>query len=423
MEGVFVMDKKKSEEYHFVKEQIKKMPANRKKQGATLGWVILLAVVFGIVAALVFCVMRPVFDACFSNQNQQVSLSGDEAVEEQEEPEPEPVYITETQQMELKDYQILQNKMYEVGKEANKSVVSVIGIKNKLDWFELEYESHGLGTGIIIADTSQKFMIVTEKKLIADANQIKVTFYNDETADAQLVAYDGNTGIAVLSVEKTLLTPETRERVAAAELGSSSVLSQGTMVIAIGSPLGDAFSILTGNVTSTGYEVSTADANYKVISTDISAVENGSGALINLDGKVVGLIMQGFSRQGGQNTVTALGISEIRDLVENLSNGNTPVYLGLEIDTVTEEISKEYNLPKGVYIKDVCVDSPAMEAGLQKGDVITKIGEENIMTEDAYESYLRDAREGQTVRVTVERMGSDGEYQEVVCQATLGVLN
>lgn len=419
----FVMDKKKQEEYHFVKEKIKKMPADKKSMGARIGWAVLLAAIFGVVAALVFSVVHPIFDKCFSSQNEQVSLSEEENLSAEPEPEPEQVYITETQHMELRDYQVLQNKLYAVGKEANKSVVSVTGIKNMQDWFESDYEAKGWGSGIIIADTSQSFLIVTEKKLIADANEIQVTFYDDATASAQLLAYDGDTGIAVLNVDKGQLSEDTKARAAAADLGNSSMVTQGAMVIAIGSPLGDAFSILTGNVTATGHEVTAADGNYRVISTDISATEDGSGALINLDGKVVGLIMQSYSKQGHQNTVTALGITEIRDMVEKLSNGSTPAYLGLEISTVTKSISEEYNLPEGVYIKNVRLDSPAMEAGIQTGDVIVKIGGTDIQTGEQYETYIGNAKKGQIARITVKRMGADGIYQEVVCEATLGVLN
>lgn len=418
------MDKKKQEEYHFVKEKIKKMPPDKRKQGVRVGWVILLAAIFGVVAALVFSLMHPVFDDWFANRNEKVSFSEEEEDElsAEAEPEPEQVYITETQQMELKDYQVLQNKLYAVGKEANKSVVSVTGIKNMQDWFESDYEAKGWGSGIIIADTNQAFLIVTEKKLIADATEIQVTFYDDTTAAAQLQAYDGDTGIAVLNVDKEQLPEETKERVAAAELGNSSMVTQGTIVIAIGSPLGDAFSILTGNVTATGHEVTAADGNYEVISTDINATEDGSGALINLDGKVVGLIMQSYSKQGHQNTVTALGITEIKSMVEKLSNGSTPAYLGLEISTVTKAISQEYGLPEGVYIKNVRVDSPAMEAGVQTGDIIVKIGGTDILTEEQYEAYLENAKKGQLARITVKRMGADGSYQDVVCEATLGVL-
>ena len=93
------MDKKKQEEYHFVKEHIKKIPPDRKRRRMSLGWTILLAAVFGIVAALVFCAVKPAIEKLFQSPNEQVVLSGDETKEA--DTTDEPVYITETQQMDL----------------------------------------------------------------------------------------------------------------------------------------------------------------------------------------------------------------------------------------------------------------------------------------------------------------------------------
>ena len=237
-----------------------------------------------------------------------------------------------------------------------------------------------------------------------------------------MLAWDENTGIAVLQVEKKNLSEQTADRVAAATLGNSSTLSQGTIVIAIGSPLGEAFSILTGNVTSSSHEVSTVDANYKVISTDINASEAGSGALINLKGEVVGLMLQSYSKRESQSTVTAIGISDIGKLLEKMSNGEFPAYLGLEVSTVTTEIAKENQLPKGVYIKQVLSDSPAMQAGLQMGDVLTKIGGTEIQTAQQYEDYMLNAKDGQQSTVTVKRMGADGKYQDLSFKVVFGTL-
>ena len=168
------MDKKKQEEYHFVKEHIKKIPPDRKKRRMSLGWTILLAAVFGVVAALVFCAVKPAIERLFQSENEQVVLSSDETKEA--DTADEPVYITETQQMDLNDYQILQNKLYAVGREANKSVVSVKGIGQTTDWFDTEHVMENQGSGIILADTNGRYLIATERKLIAEANQIEVSF-------------------------------------------------------------------------------------------------------------------------------------------------------------------------------------------------------------------------------------------------------
>jgi len=424
MERCFAVDKKKQEEYHFVKEQIKKIPPDRKKMRSHLVWTIVLAAVFGVVAALVFCLVRPVIENLANQKDNTVVISGqDETTDDtQATDDTEPVYITETQQMEPEDYQILQNKLYAIGRAANKSVVSVKAIGETTDWFEDAYQTESQGTGIIVADTSDTYLVLTEKKVIADASQVDVTFYDDSIASATMQAYDENTGIAVLRVEKKELSEDTINRVAAATLGNSSALSQGTIVIAIGSPLGEPFSILTGNVTSSSHEVSTVDANYKVISTDINASEAGSGALINLKGEVVGLMLQSYSKRDAQSTVTAIGISDIGKLLEKMSNGESPAYLGLEVSTVTTEIAKENQLPKGVYIKQVLSDSPAMQAGLQMGDVLTKIGSTEIQTAQQYEDYILNAKDGQQSTVTVKRMGADGKYQDLSFKVVFGTL-
>ena len=258
--------------------------------------------------------------------------------------------------------------------------------------------------------------------MISDASQVEVTFYNNDTASAVLQAYDENTGIAMLCVEKRQLSADTTDQVAAATLSSFSALSQGTIVIAIGSPLGEPFSILTGNVTSSSYEVSTVDANYKVISTDINASDAGSGALINLKGEVVGLMLQSYSTREAQSTVTAISISQISKLLEKMSNGESPAYLGLEICTVTAEIAKSNELPKGIYIKQVSPDSPAMQAGIQVGDVLTKIDSKEILTAEQYEDCILNAKDGQQSTVTVKRMGADGKYQDLRFKVVFGTL-
>ena len=99
---------------------------------------------------------------------------------------------------------------------------------------------------------------------------------------------------------------------------------------------------------------STVDANYKVISTDINASDAGSGALINLKGEVVGLMLQSYSTREAQSTMTAISISQISKLLEKMSNGESPAYLGLEICTVTAEIAKSNELPKA-YISNRCL--------------------------------------------------------------------
>lgn len=175
--------------------------------------------------------------------------------------------------------------------------------------------------------------------------------------------YDGNTGIAVLSVPKEQVDTDTMNAISVAKLGNSLTTMQGTMVIAVGSPLGTNYSILTGNITSTNNVISTIDNNYTVFTTDIVGSSSGSGVIINVNGEVIGLVMQDYGNEEDQTTLTAISISELKQLIEKLSNNQDIPYIGLELTTVSAATAKEYDIPKGAYIKDVKMDSPHWRRG------------------------------------------------------------
>ena len=274
---------------------------------------------------------------------------------------------------------------------------------------------------IIIADSGQELLILTERKVISDAQEVYVTFINDVTVEASMKHYDGNTGIAVLSVPRSEVDEDTMNAISVAKLGNSLTTMQGTMVIAVGSPLGTNYSILTGNITSTNNVISTIDNNYTVFTTDIVGSSSGSGVIINVNGEVIGLVMQDYGNEEDQTTLTALSISELKQLIEKLSNNQDIPYIGLGLTTVSAATAKEYDIPKGAYIKEVKMDSPALAAGLQSGDVITEMDGEAVYTVDSYESKLLALKPGDEVEIVVQRQGAE-KYEEITCTVQVGVL-
>lgn len=112
-------------------------------------------------------------------------------------------------------------------KEANKSIVTVTGVKSDTDWFNNPYESKGQASGIIVAENSRELLVLTERKAIADAQEIYVTFINDVSVKAEMKKYDGNTGIAVLSVKTSELTESTKNAITVAVLGNSLTVTRG----------------------------------------------------------------------------------------------------------------------------------------------------------------------------------------------------
>lgn len=430
------------ESFSFINEKIKEKPLNKKRIVFRAVFCVAMAVVFGVVAALVFTLVQPRFEELlYPKEPPLVSIPRDDILETEQTEETETM-IPETETEEAKepetelaqepaeqpvktfepeDYQALQNKLYAVGKEANRAIVTVTGVKSDTDWFQNPYESKGQASGLIVARNGGELLILTERKVIADVEEIYVTFINEVTVAASMKKYDGNTGIAILSVPVAQITQGTLNAIQIANLGNSLATTQGTLAIAIGSPLGTNYSILTGTITSATNSICTIDNNYTVFTTDIVGSSNGSGVLVNVAGEVIGLVMQGYSSAGDANTLTAISISELKAIIEMLSNGKDVPYLGLELTTVTNDIAKEYDMPKGVYIKEVKMDSPAMAAGLQSGDVLTKMDGDSIFTVDGYENRLLELAPGDTVKITFERQGTDG-YTEIDCEVEVSVL-
>lgn len=428
------MQDKDQQKFAFINEKIKEKPINKKRMAIQAGFVFAMAILFGLVASFVFTYTQPKLEQMmYPKEDPHISIPQDEPTEETEETEtsePEidaegeaeaPSVTVESWEPNLEDYQTLQNQMYAIGREANKFIVTVTGIKSDTDWFNNPYESKGQASGIIIANNGVELLILTEKKVIADAKDVYVTFADEETVQASVKKYDGNTGITVLSVPVSEIKDSTLSAISVAVLGNSLLVTQGTLVIAVGSPLGTNYSILSGNITSTNNTISTIDVNYNVFTTDIIGSSSGSGALINLKGEVIGLVMQDYSSAGDEGTLTAVAISDLKALIEKLSNDQDIPYLGLNVTTVTSYIAQEYDIPKGVYIKKVLMDSPAMAAGLQSGDVITAIDGDAVYSEDGYASKVLSLKPEDTVKVTISRQGNNG-YATIVCDVDVSVL-
>ena len=421
---IVVMSDKQQPKNAFVREQIKDKPKNYKRMWVRLGESAACGGVFALAVCLVLLFMIPVLRQeegsvpdTGAQDSQQASVEeteqGSEEKEETQTPE-------ERQPMTLDDYQQIQTELYAIGNTANKSIVTITGVVSDTDWFNNSYEREGQGCGTIIGESGGKLWILTEKKTIKDAAKIKVTFVNDAVAEAKLVRYDGNTGLAALTVDLEDLETSTQNAITVMKTAGSNTIHKGSIVIALGSPLGTNYSILTGTITATNNEISTPDNNYSVYTTDIVASENGSGVLINMDGELVGVVMQSYSAASA-NTLTAVEISELMPVIDLLFADKEVPYFGVHISTVTQHIAQKYDIPKGVYIKKVEMDSPAMDAGLQSGDVIRSVAGQEVASAEQFREVLLQLTPKETYSVTVMREGTKG-YKKITCELKAGVL-
>ena len=230
---------------------------------------------------------------------------------------------------------------------------------------------------------------------------------------------DTNTGFVILKIPKSGISAKTQESIAIAPLGESYTVDQGEPVLAIGSPMGYSDSVGYGIVTSTCNTVAKTDAEYSFLTTDIAGSSLGSGVLLNLEGEVIGLIAQSFAREDTQNLVTGLGVSEVKEMIQILSDETKDiVYLGITGKSITQDISVKKGIPIGVFVEQVEVDSPAMQVGIQNGDVIIELNGEKIETVKGYQQQLKSCKAGETIKVKAMRQGTEG-YVEVDFDVTL----
>ena len=410
----------------FIREKIKEKPINKRRIAMKMGIAALCGVTFAVTACLILLIASPLIKSSWNDNSSQVGTSTEDDTEKLEvsegtEENENAVIIPPDFNLSINDYQTLQDELYRIGNDVNKSIVVVTKMENENDWMTNDFATEGQSAGIIISQDSNYLYILTERKNILEAAHIRVSFVDGTGAAGTMLKYDANTGLAVLTVEKRQLKTATKNAISVAKFVGTNHVSNGSIVMALGSPLGTNYSILTGNITSTENRVITQDKNYAVFTTDIIGNKNGSGVLVNTNGEVVGIVMQSFLESQDTSTLTAVAYTEVKTLVDKLRNGKDVPYVGLYIATVTEDISKDYDIPKGVYIREVAMDSPAMKAGLQSGDVITKINGYSILTDVAFSDKIGQLIPGTTCEISVKRQNGDA-YYDVTCEVTIGVL-
>ena len=414
--------------YSFIREIVKKKPLDKLGLLRKILSLAGAAVLAGVVASFVFVWMVPVAERMVNGDSSRVSFPEDEeetstssqSVIDSSQPAQETPMPASQPEIGLEEYRQLYKDMLAVAEKPKRALVTVVGISSEMDYFNQNYENQKQISGLLAADNGQDLFILTEYRVVENVERIQVTFYDGSTVDAIYQRHDANTGLTILKVGLSELEDSTREGIELAPLGSSYGVTQGEPVMAIGSPMGYSDSVAYGVITSVTNKISTLDTEYNLLTTDINGSGEGSGVLINLDGEIIGIIAQSYSTED-KDIITALAVSQIKDLIESLSNDEARPYIGIKGQDVTAQISHRTGIPKGVLVTAVQADSPAMLAGMKEYDVVVKIGEDEISSFRQYRDRLDQLTPGQTVILTAMRRGAEG-YAEVEFEVTVGEI-
>ncbi len=269
------------------------------------------------------------------------------------------------------------------------------------------------GSGFIISSDGY---ILTNNHVVEDADEIVVALSDRREREAELIGADPASDLALLKIDASDLPT--------VKLGSSEKLKVGEWVVAIGSPFGFELSVTAGIVSAKGRSLPDENGNYvPFIQTDVAINPgNSGGPLFDLDGKVVGINSQIFTRSGGFMGLSfAIPIDVAMEVVEQLKEKGSVSrgWLGVLIQRVDRDLAESFGLDRatGALITQVLADSPAEQSGLKEGDIILKFNQRDIDLSSDLPHIVGRTKAESTVDVEIVR---DGKPQTI--EVTVGLL-
>lgn len=417
----------------------------QKKAGATIA----LAVIFGLVAAVVFQAANFAADRFLNTGKSSVQIKTTDSVDLQETASDD-----STADKVLSDSE--NGTVAAVAQASMPSVVaittvSVQEIPSFFGYSSHQYKSASTGSGIIVGDNDDELLIATNNHVVDGATTLSVCFIGDDVANAEtetvnagdngdlnvedavsakIKGTDADNDLAVVAVKKSDIPEDTLNQIKIAQIGSSDDLAVGQQVVAIGNALGYGQSVTSGWISALNRTISTDDGTNStgLIQTDASINPgNSGGALLNMKGELIGINSAKYADSAVEGMGYAIPISKAKPILEELMNRETREkvdsskkgYLGVSLANLTTEAIEMYNMPTGAFVRSVEDDSPAQEAGICKGDIIVKFDGQKVSDGDDLLDKLQYYKSGEKIEAVIAR-ATNGEYEENTIELTLG---
>ncbi len=290
-------------------------------------------------------------------------------------------------------------------------------------------EEAASGSGIIVGKTDDELLIVSNNHVVESADTLTVTFIDGSEAQAQVKGLDSDMDLAVIAVSLNDLSDDTKNAITVATLGSSDDLKLGEPVIAIGNALGYGQSVTNGIVSALNREITLENGSTGTFIQTNAAINpgNSGGALLNMNGEVIGINSNKIGGTAVEGMGYAIPITSASPIIADLMERQTRTkvaedevgYIDISLQEVTSQISQMYNMPEGIYVVSVEEGSAAANAGIMKGDIITKFDGSSISSYSDLQKMLQYYAAGDSVTITVQRP-QNGEYVSVELNLTLG---
>lgn len=371
---------------------------------------IAMAVVFGVVASAAFQTTNYISGKVLKNEKVEMNTA-----EKVSSTKISKVASTETN-----------SDIANVAQNAMPSVVSItnMSVQEVQDFFfggTRREERQSSGSGIIIGQNESELLIATNNHVVEGSKSLTVSFIDGSSVEAKVKGKNAARDLAVVSVDFKKVSKQTKKAIKVATLGDSSKIKVGEQTIAIGNALGYGQSVTAGIVSAKEREINMEGLEGKLIQTDAAINPgNSGGALLNANGEVIGINTAKVNDSSVEGMGYAIPITDVSNIIENLMNQKTRDivpekergYLGIQGYDVTEDSSKMYNMPQGVFVYEVINKEAADRAGITKGSIITELDGVSITGMDDLKEELQYYKAGEKVKVTIRVPGKNGEYEK-----------
>ena len=319
--------------------------------------------------------------------------------------------------LQLNDILKLSGTLRTTADEADLSVARVLRVQEGVDWFDNAFQTSGIYSGIAVARTGSELLVLTTEEAVNGADALTVAFGKRSAVEASVKRRDHLSGLAVLSVPINDENRDQMESIPTVPLGNSYLIRRGDPVLSVGSPLGMVHSVDYGSVNLVSAGTSVTDGSATVFYTDACGSAHRGTWILNLSGELVGWVTDALHDKTVPQTAV-VGLSDFKAILEHMMNGQASPLFGIHGVAVLTELQSQ-GMPAGIFVTDETRNGPAYVAGIQPGDIITGIGEEEITSMREFTAALEKLHAEDMVRVTVMRNGRE-EYTPIEFQLTVG---
>lgn len=404
-------------EYSFLQEVIKDEVGGTGKRKKRILRKIGVGIFIGLVACFTFSVFKPWVESRISGNPDEVMIPRDTKQTAENEADR---FGKDGNGQKKDNYSKSVKSLSDVAKKGKRSVVSLLvltgaTIGNK----EFVSESQSV-SGVLIADNGQELLILGPTMEVGETQQIQATFCDGKKYRVTEKKSDANLELTIYAVKESQLEEKTAKSIRLAALGSSYEVKKGDTTVLLGMLFGQGDAVGYGVLRSSTEKAEWADGTYHILGAELAGFTGGSGIMFNRQGEVIGIICDVAGEDAKEELMHAYAISDIKDVMQFLANGESVPYIGIHATDVSENIAEDRRIPRGIYVDKVEADSPAMRAGIQSGDVLTAIGGTDIENFEQYHELLMEEKEGTHLLIKGYRRGAKDQYVAVHFNATVG---